>query len=73
MRKQCPSKVLQPPFFVMRPILVCLHPKRVCGFPQPWKSSPFGGWGEGGKVFPYTGGPQERSIPDMGSNAYLTT
>jgi hypothetical protein len=68
MRKQCPS-VLQPPFFVMRPILVCLHPKAGMAFPQPWKS--LRGWG-GGKVFPTPGDPKS-ALYRIWFNAYLTT
>jgi hypothetical protein len=54
MRKQCPS-VLQPPFFVMRLILVCLHPKAGMAFLTPEKLFGAGG---GGKVFPTPGDPK---------------
>jgi hypothetical protein len=47
--------------FVMRLILVCLHPKAGMAFSTLEK--PFGAGG-GGKVFLHRG-PQERSIPDM--------
>jgi hypothetical protein len=47
--------------FVMRPILVCLHPKAGMAFLNLEK--PLRGLGRG-KVFLHRG-PQERSIPDM--------
>jgi hypothetical protein len=59
MRKQCLC-VLQPPFFVMRPICLALHPKAGMAFLTPGAPS-----GLGGGEFSYTGGPQERSILDM--------
>jgi hypothetical protein len=58
-----PGASLQPPFFVMRPILVCLTPKSGYELLNPGKA-PSGLAGEG-MGFPYTGDPQERSIPDM--------
>jgi hypothetical protein len=61
MRKQCPS-VLQPPFFVMRPIFWFAYTQK-----RVWLSSTLenpSGLGEGVR-FSYTGDPQERSIPDM--------
>jgi hypothetical protein len=48
-------------FFVMRPILVCLHPKAGMAFLA--RKSPFGAGG--GVRFSLHRGPQERSIPDM--------
>jgi hypothetical protein len=71
MRKSAPEIcVLQPPFFVMRPILVCLHPKAGMAFLNPRKS-PFGAGG-GGKVFLHRG-PPRALYTGYGSNAYLTT
>jgi hypothetical protein len=55
-----PSASCKPPFFVMRPILVCLHPKAGMAFLNPGKA-PFGA----GEVRFSTPGDQERSIPDM--------
>jgi hypothetical protein len=63
-----PQCVLQPPFFVMRPILVCLHPKAGMAFLNP---ESLRGWG-GGKVFPTPGTPKS-ALYRIWFNAYLTT
>lgn len=65
-----PYCVLQPPFFVMRPILVFLHPKAGMAFLNPGKA-PFGAGG-GGKVFPTPGTPKS-ALYRIWFNAYLTT
>jgi hypothetical protein len=49
-------RVLQPPFFVMRLILVCLHPKAGMAFLNPGKA--FFGAGGGVRFSPYTGTPK---------------
>jgi hypothetical protein len=54
--------------FVMRPILVCLHPKAGMAFLNPGKAP--SGLGEGG--FPYTGDPKS-ALYRIWFNAYLTT
>jgi hypothetical protein len=55
--------------FVMRPILVCLHPKAGMAFLNPGKA-PFGAGG--GKVFPLHRTPKS-ALYRIWFNAYLTT
>jgi hypothetical protein len=50
--------------FVMRPILVCLHPKAGMAFLNPGKAP--SGLGEGVR-FPYTGGPPRALYTGYGS------
>jgi hypothetical protein len=56
--------------FVIRPILVCLHPKAGMAFLTPEKP-PFGAGG-GGKVFLHRGTPKS-ALYRIWFNAYLTT
>jgi hypothetical protein len=67
MLKQC-LVLLQPPFFVMRPILVAYTQKAGMA-PQPRKS-PLRGWGR--VRFPTPGTPKS-ALYRIWFNAYLTT
>jgi hypothetical protein len=70
MRKQCPLVRPAAVIFVMRPILVCLHPKSGYGSSNPGKA-PFGAGG--GNEFSLHRGTPKGALYRIWFNAYLTT